>query len=187
MGNFQDLYLMQSQNQYMNVHFFTQWPCFHCPVATVKSLKNINKHCRQWQTNTAAHTHFVNYWWSKGFSSDGNFSTDILWGGNFIRVDSVPMHLSQDFLLSETSQHSRWYLAQCSMLSTVWLFMCFPMQGGRGEGREFHVLLKVLFDTPPSPHFPAQLILSLGYYQEGAWQSGMTGKTAQKPEAWGGN
>lgn len=37
------------------------------------------------------------------------------------------------------------------------------------------------FKILPIPHLPAQLILSLGYYQEGAWQSSMTEKRSRTP------
>ena len=63
-----------------------------------------------------------------------------------------------------------------------------PFPHAKGE-REPHALLKVLVDTRPNLPSPcSQLILSLGYYQEGASQSSMTEKEkkmAQYPQGLG--
>lgn len=54
------------------------------------------------------------------------------------------------------------------------------------EGEEGVMCCSRSFQILPFPHLPAQLILSLGYYQEGARRSSVTEKRPRSPRPWVG-
>lgn len=97
-----------------------------------------------------------------------------------MRVDSVSPHLSQIFPLPEN------FLTKLAIVGA----MCHASDGlivavfshaEEWRERESFMCCSRSFQILPIPHLPAQLILSLGYYQEGAWQSSMTEKRSRTP------